>query len=520
MRKHIEILWLIFKREILPSSDGTGFKQWVTYRLPFFYSPILGIIFLLTLVSYAGLCLIGAEQNLERRLESFRSSSFSALFGKGYFYIPEKSEDGGDNFSNLCRWMEITVDEIPNLSHRSKLPEEKKVFSNVKPFSWIYLNIRIDNGNTQEHLLFQRGMGLPLYGEYADEPLIMEIKDKDGIVKGNFPDRSEEGIIVSVEGMKRFGWQRKEEYPDFLWVKLSSNRSLKEDKDIPLRLCVVKKLPYQFSYILSMKQLNLLKTKYYYDEIRQFELGLINGYSQIILNEAKKSLPLISDISKPYLKGTTDTVRIKLKEPVKRIDILEKILNKDTELFMGSYTYDLKKFKGAIFHLNFEVKENFIWNKEHIYAIQNFMDINRVTVEGELVELLSEMMNTQKNLKKLQYLFRNIPPVIGIILLLFFTVVLHSRMNRLGIKRILGTPDSILVLVYFFMGLFLITVNFFASLFLINYVYNPIGLEVIINSSVFNLFFKIFLYTELGFLIPVLYFLLSFQPSEMIAYKS
>ncbi len=525
MNKTFNTLWLLLKREIVPSGDNTeinGYgqrlKQWLTYHIPFFYSPIIGIVLLLALVSYAGLCIIGSEQEVKNRFEHFRTSSFTALFGKGLFFIQDRKNIDYDRFIFINRWMELTVQDIPDLMNISDISGEKKIFSSVKPFSWIHLTIKMKGSHVGRE--FQKGMGLPLYGNYADEALIDEIKKSGEIIKGVFSDRSEEGIIVSVDGMKRYDYYKKEEYPDFLWVKLSSNRKVNEDKFIPLRLCVVKKLPYQFHYIISMRQLNLLKNKYYYKETNRFELGFNGSDHNSILDQITEQLP-VSDISNLYKKGTVDTVSVNLKNKVKLIEILKIAINHNARVFLNTERHTSeKKFKGAIFHLNFEIKENFIWNKEQIYTIQNFMDMKDVKVEGELIELLSEMMNTQENLQKLQFLFIIIPVIMSFILLLFFIVVLHSRMHRIGILRVFGTSDYMIMTAFCLGGLFLMSTTYPVSLFVLNYIYSPMELQVSVDRQVFKLFLGMFICTEFGLLMPVLYFLRTFQPSEMVSYSS
>ncbi|MCP4157882.1 MAG: hypothetical protein GY757_59785 [bacterium] len=249
MKKWYKVLWIIFHREIFPARDGSGWKHFF-YQLLVFDLPILGIALLLVLVSYSGLCLIGAEQGLERRIEEFKTSPFTALFAKGYFFAPRQGEEEQGNYADLNRWMNVSITEIFTLSQVPESVNHHKLFSNVKPFSWIHLDIATQNG---EHLPFQQGMGLPVQGEHADQPLIEEIRKRlydeyqtDGVL---------EGIIVSAEGMKRFGWYSREQYPNFLWVRLSGNDPKNQEKYIPFNLRVVDKLPYQFHYIIPIEQL-------------------------------------------------------------------------------------------------------------------------------------------------------------------------------------------------------------------------------------------------------------------------
>jgi hypothetical protein len=543
MKSWFKIIWLIFKREIVPASDGVGLKQLlrefhemisallkrrrrnsalpmgilficksIVYRMLIFYLPILGITFLLILVSYSGLCLVGAGQGLERRFEEFKTSPFTALFGKAGFYLSEK---GDDSYFNLYRWMNISVKEVfPS----SEFPDGK-LFSSVKPFSKVYgLTVRNKDG---AYLPDHPGMALHLQGEYADEPFIMKIKEI--IIKGDFPDETEQGIIVSVEGMKRFGY--KENYPDFLWIKLSELKDIgkKDIECIPLRVCVVEKLPCQFLYVLSINQYRLLNTEYYHLNISGFDIIFANDWSQSESEEIKKILP-VRKISGPFTTEGKKYISVNLSEEISRIDILKKLeekklLNKNMNLKMGLPHYDLpKNYNAAIFHLNFQVMSNI--TKEYIYAIQNYMDSKGIAVEGELVELLSEMIHTQNNLKNLQGLFDKGLFGIGLVLFLFFAVIIHNRIHRIGTIRMLGVSDRVFVEVYFLVGLSLVAFAFIAASVLIC-IYRPADLETVsLNLSVLKLFVEMLCIAELGFVIPVLLFLGLFRPSEMIAYRS
>ncbi len=520
MMNWLKAFRIIIQREIYPARDGSRWKYFF-YQLFVFDLPIMGIALLLVLVSYSGLCLIGAEQGLERRMEEFKASPFTALFAKGYFYLPSKGEKEQDNYFNLRRWINVNIAETFSSSQVPEILGKHRLFGSVKPFSWIYLDIRMKNG---EHLPFQQGMGLPIQGEHADQPLIQEIENR--LYKDYQNEKGLGGIIVSVEGMKRFGWHRMDNYPDLLWIRLSGNDPQKQEKYIPIHLSVVDKLPYQFHYILPIDQLYRLKNRYYYDPTKQFDITFLNKESFPEPEQIKKVLPTETQIS-TLLKGGKETFRILLPKPLPRIDILKNfadknILGKHTVLFMGTFDtgYYVKSYKGAIFHLNFQLPGGFTWNKEHIYTIQNFMDRNGVKVEGEVVELLSEILNTQENLRNLQGLFKKGLLVILMILLFFFAVVLHTRMHRIGIKRMLGYPDWVITGSYVFVGVFLVIITFGIAIFILHYMYSPIKADISLNLSLITLFFEVLTITEIGFLVPVLYYLHSLQPAEMMTFRS
>ncbi len=522
MKKWIEVLWLIFKREIFPASDGTGWKQIIFYQFPVFYLPVVGIALLLILVSYSGLCLVGVEQGLSQRLSLFKTSPFTALFAKGYFYLPEKGNDRQDNYANLASWMDIPIQDVLTSEQIPALVGESTLFSSVKPFSWIYLDIERRDG---EHLAFQQGMGLPLSGDHVDTPLVDEIQTR--LYQGYVPEIALQGIIVSAEGMKRFGWYRREDYPEFLWVRLSSNDPQNTEQYIPFRLSVVDKLPYQFHYLLPMEEVVRLENRYYYDSVDLFDVQFFQSNSETTLKEIEKILPAGTRIS-AFLKGGKETLRILLSEESSRINILESfakagLLTKEMKFFFGNFdtAFYVEGYKGAIFHLNFELPNKFTWSKELIYTIQNFMDRKGITVEGEVIELLSEMLATQENLKNLQTFFGIGLWLILLILIFFFAVVLHTRMHRIGTTRMFGYPDLVIASAYSLVGFGLVIVTFIIASILLIYIYQPIDMSIsLYDLTVINLFFKILCITEIGFLAPVIYYLHSFQPAEMMTFRS
>lgn len=518
MKNSVQILWLILKREILPAGEGKGLLQYIFYRIPMFYLPIIGIGLLLVIVSYTGLCLVGAEQNVENQINGFKTNPFTALYGKnpGSFYI-KACERQDKNFYNLTCWQNVFSHEVKGLSD---FPSQTPLFSRIKPISWVDLKVEMKNKN---HLPYQRGLGLTIYGEYADQPFIQKIKAD--IIKGN-KDEIEEGIVVSLKGLDAFGWRHYDEYPDFLLVKLHNDEIEDNEKYIPLRVFVVEQLPYQFLYLLSMNQLQLLETKYYERKIEGFEVIFLNGGGvQSKLIEIQKAMPVKSEILTTLIDGK-EGARIMLDKPFSRIDIMNrlykaKLYDRNVKLLMGDNNERLPvSYQGAIFHLNFQLPTNITWAKKHIYAIQNFMEKKGITIEGELIEILSEMMDIQNNFRSLKKLFFGLLLCMFFILLLFCGVVLHTRIYRIGIKLMIGTLDWVIVTTYFFLSIFLITFSFAFAVGIAK-VFIPMDLSLSLwSSSVIKLYGLLLLITIISFTAPIKFFLHFYQPTEMISYRA
>jgi hypothetical protein len=521
MRTWISILIMVLGRDIVPAGDGTGWRQWKSSRFLVSLLPVMGVFLLLFVISFIGLCIAAADQQLESRLTELRASPYMALFGETFLYSEEWDRENPIDTHNLGKWENITID---NIFPPGEIPldiKETPLFSGIFPYSWIYLDIKRKDG---EHLAFQKGMVLPFVGDNVDEGLIAEIKNK--LEKGNLPDGTGEGVILSRKGLVDFGWKKEDEYPPFLWVSISRHSSEKEE-EIPLRvLGLAARLPYQVSYVISMKQLKLLNGNYYYDKVPDFHLGFLDGYSHEKLRDIKKKLPRDCKIDEPFRKGAVDAVSIALGETWSRLEIIKKFRvprYDKIKLWMGSprssTTYG-ENYKGAVFHLNPLLFDHFWGRQDFLSKVQEFMERNNVDVRGELIQALQESLNDQKNLGKLRKLFQWGLLAIGLILLVLFSMVLHTRKHLIGTLRMFGIPEIQFILIYLVEGFCFVIIAFaFAVVTLI--LFTPFGLQISPWSMTsIGLLAKIFIFAELGFILPAIYFLKALQPAEMVSYRT
>lgn len=510
-------LKLLLKSELFPAGDGKGIIQYLVYRIPMFYLPVWGIGFLLIIISYIGLCLISAEQNIADKIEGIKNNPFTSFFGTypSAFYIEECDSI---NYYNLTCWQKVQTDEIRGFS---ELDNVGKIFSSVKPVSPVAIKVKTKENMS---LPFQKGLGLPLSGVLIDNLLIDKIKAE--VVYGNV-DKIEESIIVSTKGLEIFGWHYFEnaKYPDFLSIKIHDRDGYYNNEYIPLPVIVVNNLPYNVLYIISDKQFQLFQSGYYDEEIEGFDLRKIVSTFALNANDFKNIFPDLSEIY-PTIIDKNEGVRIILNKPNKRSKIINKlfeknIYNNQTNLFLGDYVLNtLPVYKAAIFHLNFNALPETTWEKNQVFAIQEFMESKGVHVVGEFVEILSSIFEIQNNLGSLKKGFLGLLICTFLTLMIFCTVIFHNKMHKIGIHLMLGIDELIISLAYFILSILLISFSFLSSLILA-YFFVPMGFTLVFASvAVLKLFSSLLLITVVSFLFPITYFLYMYEPSEIIAYKS
>lgn len=531
MKNWIKLLAMIMCRDIIPAGDGTGLRQWKSSGFLISLLPVIGIFLLLFIISFAGFCITFAGHQLEKRLIELKTSPYMALFSEGFLYSEQRSTENPTDYHNLDKWQRMTVNDIVPPSDIPGPLNQAHLFSGIFPYSNIYLDIKRKDG---EHLVFQKGMALPFDGDKVDEALIKEIKNH--LVQGNLPDGTGEGIILSRKGLTDFGWNykdgHKEEIPPLLWVNISSHSSEKKE-EIPLRvLGIADKLPYQAGYVISMKQMRLLNYTYYDTEITDFQLGFLDGYSPARIDDLKRELPTDAVIDEPTKKGDIDTVSITLPAPWSRTKIITQILVPQYEkrrLWMGKQETSLygEDYKGAIFHLNprlFDLNpqsfEKFWKDLGFLSKVQEFMDKNNAEIRGELVQALQESFYDQKNLGILKDFFQWGLLAIGLILLVLFSMVLHTRKHLIGALRMFGLPEFQFILIYAIEGVCFVLIAFGLALTTL-IIFKPSGLQIQPWSlASLILLGEISLSAVLGFILPAIQFLLSLQPAEMVNYRN
>ena len=538
MKRKIAMLILMVKREMFPASDDSksGFRKFERWCL--FNAPIIGIWLLLVLITLCGLLFLEFRQRVKHELNEFETSPINGLFATVRVGIivkkPGEKQDIG-NF-DLQKWVELTIDDIPFKHLPASLRRKGlKTFDSIKPFSQIYLDIE---DNNHEELLYREVMGLLLPNDpmlrnvqndewrekLIDMPLLQKVQEQ--LLAGYSSEKAFDGILASVEGMKKLGWPPDQAYPNTLMVKFSTDSEKNQKKAIPLRLAVVKKLPY-VHYMVSMHQLRHLQHGYYYQKMANVDIAFEHEpRPEECKTIGKDLLPVSETTISPIIVGGKPTIRIELPEPLSPVEIFERFSSKKyyfSEMsFRIATNHDqqggqfnennyVDVYTGAIFHLNFKLPYHFLWHSESLDTIQQYFSEHQIEVVGEFVELYAEMLKSQQNLKEIQYIFTVAIILIVFILPLIFWVVIQTRMFRIGVKRMIGYPDNVIIAAYAILGFILV-----ASAFIIPVMPMAFSLNW---GGVGLLGIGMLILTEIGILLPVCYYLYLFQPAEMLSFQ-
>ncbi|MEN8220110.1 MAG: ABC transporter permease [Pseudomonadota bacterium] len=370
-------------------------------------------------------------------------------------------------------------------------------------------------------------MALAFEGEDSDTALLREI-EKHTKTHWQIPqDNSIEGIIISERALRELGWTPQNK-PHFLWVHLTSETQKKYRQDVPLKiLAVVEKLPYQRPYVMSLGQYARLKTRIYHKPIKG---GFDIGYPDKLKDYEKekqlieKKLPPRSTVYGPNKSGEMTILRITLKQPISWLDVITKFVvpTPQKRLITVPITdrmWDAIHYKGGIFHLNQKVLENQTLAKKLPRTLQEFMEEKNVRVRGELIQALQEAFQDQGNLAKMRNLFKAGTILLLGILLVFFSIVLHTRLNRIGILRMLGVPKIAFVITYILSALFFVALAFILASTLLFFIMPTEITSYLYSVDTIILLASISSFAILGMLLPTLYFLRQLPPSEMLSYS-
>ena len=505
------LLFTLFRRDLLPAGTGSGWRQFFGYRFWILILPTLGIFTFLFLAISGSLAIMAEGATLRGRMAELRTSPYMALFAEGKFFLDLKDADRRLKAVELDYWQRLTVQQA--LPEKSWAPHqgEQPVFAGIFLFTWATLHVVRKDRQT---LPFRRGMALPLDGERADaalaEAIAKQLHEKDLPGLKNL-DR---GLIVSAEALKKYGF---EEVPPYLTIYTRNDEPL----SLPV-FDVAERLPYQFEFILPIQEWQRMETGYYTQTIQRLTIGL----EEQDYRTRQQEIQLMEGArwETPYLDGGLAICPLTLSRPVSRAEALNFVRDFPfiRRLELENHTWKKRDtlFDGAIFHLNFEPLElERMINDNLVLELQSFMATRDVNVMGELAQAIQENLKDQRYMERLEDVFRKALIGLTLAMLVLFALVLHTRMHRIGIFRMLGVSDISFFLLYIGEALFfcLTALIFAVGLFMFSgAIQSPFVQGLIRWDLLANIFFA----ALAGFLLPTLIFFHALQPAEMLSYRA
>lgn len=292
---------------------------------------------------------------------------------------------------------------------------------------------------------------------------------------------------------------------------------------IPLPVvAIVKELPYQSNYVISMRQLVLLKSGFYQESINRFQIISKNGWNEARIKKFKQKLPSGSKVGDPFVKGGFETLFVILDQKIPRVSIIKKLWmphHQNIELWLGKQPdpgHD-QYYTGAILPVN-PILMDYYWDKDLLLRVQEFMENKSVKIHAEVIPYLQENYRNQENMTKMSNFFDAGVGALALILLVFFSVVLHTRRHRIGVLRILGMPDLQFVHIYTLEALIFVSFAFISAVII--FLLNPFGFSLnILSLPNLKMFLEITFSAVMGAVLPTFYFLKTLQPAEMVAYR-
>jgi hypothetical protein len=512
----IKLIWTLLKRDFVPANDG---RKSLLHKLTFYFLPTIGVLMLLIVIAFIGLWLAAEEQSIEHNLKEAKESPYMAIFAEGYLYNQNMDTTRAGSDYNPERWKALKLKEL-FLLNLSDSVKETSVFKGVYPFSTAYLNIKTKNG---QHMDAKKGMAIDFINpENRNDGLIEKIKDDagDDWTWRNIYDVN--GIIASKSMMELLGWTSGD-MPKYLWVRTSRY----DDKEIPLKLTVVKRLPY-YDYILPMQEWRRLESRFYYKKAKHFDIGFPSGYIEEEKNLIKEKLPKESKISSPFIKGDIDTIRIELpaNHNWTKADVIEAMqigYEKKREVSVGESGggADIEKFGGAILYLNPDILSEDMFKLGLLQNLKKLLEKHdSLKVRGELIQILEKAWEDQQHLERIMDFFSITYMAISGILILFFSLVLHTRLHRIGVLKMIGLPNFLFLMVYFIEALIFVIIAFGLANAGFQ-IFKPEGLQFnILRVQTFDILKRMIISSEFGFLLPSLWFLSRLRPAEMVSYRS
>jgi len=550
MNHWFSIISLILWRDIWPARDGAGWKNRMSFNLVVSLLPTGGILVILLASALFGFYLVMENQRVVNRLIEVRESPYMALFAEGFMNrrYQGRSYHQETGFG-LDEWRQKKLTDL-RLSQQTDLPADTLLFDNVFPFYRASLNIRRADG---QHLEGWKGLVLTFEGEDRDSKLLNEIQKQAPEKNWQIPSNNDvEGIIVSEQLLQQIGYQA--EKPKFIWVHTWSGK-----KDIPLRiLTIAKELPYQVWYVMSVGQWARLDTNIYDETVDDgFDIIYPNPLNpddyQAEQKLIKQHLPSVSSIERIKIDGQSAVDVLLEDEPsISWLDIVkfsEKHPQRQRQITvpLSDSIKDMTQYyNGAIFHINptllgsqdLSQQPGLLVNIQKILVgttlsgtteqpqtttqqilrrLQEVLDERQITVRGELIHALQEAFKDQQNLAKMQKIFGWGILLLLLIISFFFAVILHSRLNRIGILRMLGISKIVFVTTYIFSTLLFIASAFLVA-WLLFYV-TGVDMSYLYSWNTAGLMGRVTLFAIIGVLLPISYFLNAMSPAEMLTYR-
>ena len=513
------LIRILLKRDIWPASDGSARSDNLMHWIGFYFLPTLGVLLLLFVIAFAGLWFASEEQAIEKSLKEAGESPYMALFVEGYMY-EERTSGKRSAFveHDPSNWESLTLGQLLGKKAPPAM-KDSRVFNKVYPFSTAYLNIRMKNG---EHLDARKGMALDFVdSEYRYERLIEKIKENI-LVDGSKKIReSAGGIYVSEAGLDTLGWRRNGVYPDYLYVRTS-----KYDDEIPLPVTVVKKLPYS-DYILPMMEWRRLESGYYDRLFDGFKVIFPKGFTEKDKELLRNKLPEGSDIGDCYILGDADAVNVKLPDnsPLSRLDIMKIILigneeSMDIRVGVGEPDSMIRKYGGAIFSLRHEIINEDLLELGLLQAMKKMLaDKLGLNIRSALIETLEKAWLDNRRLARMADFFHLAYFAIGIILVVFFSITLHTRLRRIGALRMMGAPNGLFLLVHLLEGLIFAVSAFIVACVLFKFCMSEeIGFNLFSRQTAEILTLMAGCST-VGLILPSYWFLLRLETAEMMSFE-
>jgi hypothetical protein len=516
-----KIILLLLKRDLIPANDGSVKKRGYIHLITFYLLPPLGMFMILMLIAYSGIWISTQEQMIQKNWEETRDSPYMALFAKGFLFKKNSTHINASKDYDPGRWKDLTLMEVLGHDHDVNIEAgKKKVFSKIYPFTVTYLNIRKKDGN---HLNAREGIAIEFAdSEYKNAALIEEIKQKS---ENHWPwkkDENASGIIISKSGLEYLGWDWSDDnLPETLWVRTNKN----ETEEIPLKTTIVEHLPY-YDYIIPMKEWRLLESRYHYQKFNKFTIQFTNGFQNDYLDQISGMLPPSSRLSPPYTKGEAIAIRIKLPKGVmwSRLTIIKTFYNrKDWKIKTGimQSNIDTEAYGGAMLYINTKILTPFLLSLNILDKIKRTLEHqDSLHVRGELIQTLQKSWQNQQRHKMVASFLEKGYIAIALILLIFFSLVLHTKLFRIGTLRSLGNQNYLFILLYFFEGLIFDLFAFLVALFLFWVCSPEFSQFQVFSLETLTIFKWMILSSTVGLVLPVSWFLIKLQPAEMANYRA
>jgi len=447
-------------------------------------------------------------------LDNVKKSPYMALYAKGSFFTGTQFKEEETHYLNF--WKNLKVFQVPQLVKLMPHQKNAYVFKKVIPFREVLLIIQRSD---KQHLIYEKGISIYFDGPYKDEELVNEIQKevhtKKSIINlvDSFPI-----IIVSKEALKdKYEFDPK--HPPFcLYI-----RGFKKKAEIPLRLIVADCLPYNYSYVISYKEHQKIKTDYYYKKISNFNIILINENEFSIVEYLLKNQILTGKIKEitHFIKGDKPALNIELYKEEYRFSLLKQLfsnkslLEKIRAIDLGaSVEEETHSYNGLILY-----PDHKFLKKECMFAIYKLLAQNGIAVGSELLYSLTNAQELRSIFESLDRSLKYGVVWITIMIALLMWIFLYTQIYTIGIYKMYGMSDLEIIFIYIFIYLICIFVGILTG----SLIYSLISLFCKISPSAIRdgaLISLIYLLIPLIVIIIVIRFFIKSQtPADMISYK-